>query len=190
MSKWRRNLDWATNAILSPRQVAALKPTGREAAERICAGVEKDALVDVEFGPGTGSVTDVLRERLGEDATIILIEINRGFAKSLRRTTQHDPRVSVCEDSAVNVRHILRDHGLIRANHVISGIPFSVIPKATSKMIVGEAAHILLPGGTFIAYQIKDAVRTLLTEEFLSVKEEIVPELPQNYLLYTATKED
>jgi len=96
----------------------------------------------------------------------------------------------VCEGSAVDVRSILRDHGLVRANHVLSGIPFSVMPKATSKMIVEETAHILLPGGTFIAYQIKDAVRTLLTEEFLSVKEEIVPEVPQNYLLYTATKED
>ena len=99
------------------------------------------------------------------DAKLLAIEINPSFVKLLKVSIQ-DPRLLVCEGSAANIDLALRAHGLEKPDLVLSGIPFSTIPKTMGRDILRSVRDALAPGGRFVAYQARDRVEILGREVF------------------------
>ncbi len=81
----------------------------------------------VEYGPGVGTFTRPILDRLAPDATLVAIDTNRDFCDYLKRTIT-DSRLQIVNGSAADVRQIVADLGFEQADYAISGLPFSTLP--------------------------------------------------------------
>lgn len=139
--------------LKDPKGVAALTPTSRASIDRIIskAPVGRAGLI-VEFGPGSGVLTNALLERMRPDARLVAIEANPDLAARLT-ARYDDPRLVVVHDSAERVRQILQEMGLGPADCVFSGIPFFWLSPEAARDIVASTHAALAADGTFVTYQ-------------------------------------
>jgi len=147
--------------LRKPKEVGSIIPSSRFLMRRVVreARVDRARLV-VELGPGTGGSTRALLRSMRPDATLLAIEINSRFAR-LIATSIRDPRLIVHVGSAEDITGALKAHGLPAPDVVLSGIPFSTMPKGLGLSVVREVHHVLAPGGRFVAYQVRDRVEIL-----------------------------
>ena len=144
-----------------PKEVGSIIPSSRWMERRITRTAEiATARVIVELGPGTGGTTKALLQAMGPDARLLAIEINPGFCDLLRESID-DPRLIVHHGSAADIPEALTKHELDAPDAVLSGIPFSTMPKALGISILESVKDSLAPGGRFVAYQFRDVVHTL-----------------------------
>jgi len=149
-----------------PRQVGSIVPSSRFLERRIvrAAGVD-GAPVVVELGPGTGGTTRALLRAMRPEAKLLCIEINPRFARMIASRV-HDKRLVVHEGDAAELAAILAEHGLPRPEVVISGVPFSTMPRTKGLAVLRGVHDALAPGGRFVAYQVRDRVGTLGRQVF------------------------
>jgi phospholipid N-methyltransferase len=152
--------------LRKPKEVGSIIPSSRFLMRRVArsAGVDRARLV-VELGPGTGGSTRALLRAMRPDATLLAIEINPRFAR-LIATSVRDSRLIVHTGSAEDIRGALKAHGLPAPDVVLSGIPFSTMPRGLGLAVVREVHEALAPGGRFVAYQVRDRVEILGREVF------------------------
>ncbi|MCK5557186.1 MAG: hypothetical protein KAJ01_02330, partial [Candidatus Hydrogenedentes bacterium] len=114
--------------LLKDVRVGAVVPTSHVAVKRLCSRIDFDkARVIVEYGPGTGVFSKFILRRMSPESKLILVEINSEFCEILRRI--NDTRIHVFQDSAEDVGRILKECGENAADHIISGVPFSILSK-------------------------------------------------------------
>lgn len=119
----------------------------------------------VEYGPGVGTFTPHILARLAPDATYIAIDLNPDFIDYLSASIA-DSRFRPILGSAVDVEQIVRDSGFAEADYILSGLPFSTLPKGVGSAIAAATARVLRPGGAFLVYQFRSRVRDFLTAYF------------------------
>ena len=149
-----------------PKEVGSVIPSSRFLERRIVrrAHLER-ARVVVELGPGTGGTTRAVLQALQPDAKLLAIEINPHFVSLLRAHLQ-DPRITVHDGSATEIPEALDAHDLPAPDVILSGIPFSTMPRQLGLDILTSARDALAPGGRFVAYQFRDRVETLGRQVF------------------------
>jgi phospholipid N-methyltransferase len=151
-------LLFARNFFRHPRMLGSIVPSSRFLIKQLLQPISwARARVIVEYGPGVGGITAELLRHMGSDATLIAIEMNPDFVKYLRDSFT-DARLQVVEASAESVDEILRRFGYLRADYIISGIPFSTIPAAARERILRKTCAVLEPGGAFLVYQFSSRV--------------------------------
>jgi phospholipid N-methyltransferase len=96
---------------------------------------------------------------MAPNAKLLAIEINPRFARLLCRIP--DRRLAVHEGSAAEIAQALEAHGLPAADAILSGIPFSTMPRELGLAILRSVHDSLAPGGLFVAYQVRDRVEDL-----------------------------
>ena len=149
-----------------PKEVGSIIPSSRWMERRITRTAEiPTAKVIVELGPGTGGTTKALLQAMGPDAKLLAIEINPGFCELLTDTID-DPRLIVHHGSAADIPEALVKHELAAPDVVLSGIPFSTMPKELGLSILRSVKESLSPTGRFVAYQFRDVVHTLGKQVF------------------------
>ena len=149
-----------------PMEVGSIIPSSRFLERRVArTAALRDARVVVELGPGTGGTTQALLRGLRPDAHLLAIEINPRLAERVRKRLP-DPRLVVHCGSAAEITDALVAHGLAAPEVVISGIPFSTMPRALALDILHSVRGALAPGGRFVAYQVRDRVAVLGREVF------------------------
>jgi phospholipid N-methyltransferase len=149
-----------------PMEVGSIIPSSRFLERRVTRSARLDrARVVVELGPGTGGTTQALLRTLRPDATLLAIEINPRLAERVRARIA-DPRLVVHCGSAEHIEEALAAHGLGAADAVISGIPFSTMPRPLALAILRSIRACLAPDGCFVAYQVRDRVAVLAREVF------------------------
>lgn len=148
-----------------PLEVGSIVPSSRFLERRItrAAGVS-DAQLVVELGPGTGGTTRALLRAMKPTARLLTIEVNPAFVKVLSFTS--DPRLIVHRGSAADLPAVLEEHRLPAPDTVLSGIPFSTMPKTIGRDILRAVHDALEPGGVFVAYQVRDRVEGFGREVF------------------------
>ena len=100
----------------------------------------------VELGPGTGSFTELLLERLEERGRLLALEISDTNINVLR---QRFPRCRAIHDSAENLpRHL----GRLPADCIISGLAWGNMLPATQDRILQAILDSLAPDGQFVAF--------------------------------------
>jgi phospholipid N-methyltransferase len=93
-------------------------------------------------------------------AELLAIEINPRFVHHLDRSIE-DPRFSVYEGCAEKIAQALAENHMGKPDLIYSGIPFSTIPDRVGRSILETSWEALAPGGRFVAYQLRDRVKTL-----------------------------
>ena len=133
-----------------PKEVGAFAASSRFLADRVteAAGVP-EAEVVVEYGAGTGTITQVLRKKLRDEATFIALEINPDFVKILRRQL---PEVDLIEGSAENTTEYLEARGKDKCDSIVSGLPWAAFEEELQDKLLDATLDALRPGGKFATY--------------------------------------
>lgn len=173
--------------LKQPTQVATIFPSSvfltELIAKRECI---RQADTVVELGPGAGGTTLALLDAIKPEGRLLAVEKTPGLADALAEID--DPRLSSHLGDAVDLIDILRVHDLTKADVIVSGIPFSSIPRATAKRI-SRSIHEALPvGGTFIAYQLRDDILSFTRPLFGSPHTRFVMRNLPPLRVYTWTK--
>lgn len=155
-----RGLEFFRGFLRSPDQVGSVIPSSRFLERRLVqsAGIT-DAACVVELGPGTGGTTRALLEAMRPDASLLTIELDAQFAEMLNEIG--DPRLFSHHGSAADLGSILAGHGLPQPDAIVSGIPFSTMPRAIGTAVIEAIRDHLAPGGRFVAYQFRGHVGRL-----------------------------
>ncbi len=152
--------------LARPREVGSIVPSSRFLERRIVRAADiASARTIVELGPGTGGTTRALLRQMRPDARLLAIEINPRFIRLLEERFD-DPRLIVHRGSAAEIGAAMQEHALPPADVILSGIPFSTMPRTLGLEILASARAALAPGGRFVAYQLRDRVGTLGREVF------------------------
>ncbi len=149
------------HAIKSPLQVGYFMPSSPWLIEQIAKTAHlQEARHIMELGPGTGGTTKGILKYMADDAKLISVEINQKFIDHMIKTIDDD-RLIVSNKGAQNLLEIMDEHGWESADVIISGIPFTTLPKGMDKLIMQSIHDTLKPGGIFLAYQLRDHVSRL-----------------------------
>ena len=141
-----------------PVMVGSIIPSSRVLIERMLKPVDwKRTRLFVEYGPGVGTFTRPVLDKMGEDSTLIAIDTNPDFIKFLSKSID-DPRLVAVTGSAADVQQIIADHGFENADYVLSGIPFSTLPPGLGDDIAKATSGVIRPGGAFLVYQFSPKV--------------------------------
>ena len=141
-----------------PKMVGSIIPSSRALIEKMLGPVDWDETrLFVEYGPGVGTFTRPILEKLGPDAILITIDTNAEFTNYLRESID-DPRLVAVTGSASDVEKILSDRGFSQADYVLSGLPFSTLPPGVGDGIGEATARAIRPGGAFLVYQFSPKV--------------------------------
>jgi len=149
-----------------PVMVGSIIPSSKVLIDRMLDPVdwEKTSLF-VEYGPGVGTFTRPVLERMGADATLIAIDTNPDFVKYLKQSID-DPRLVAVTGSAADVESIIADRGFDHADFVLSGLPFSTLPPGVGQAIGEATANVIRPGGAFLVYQFSPKVLDFIKPYF------------------------
>jgi phospholipid N-methyltransferase len=126
----------------------------------------------VEYGPGVGTFTRPILERMHADATLLAIDLNLDFIAFLEEDIA-DPRLRTAHGSAADVRRFIAEAGLGQADYILSGLPFSTLPAGVAETITAETGAALRPGGQFLVYQYSRFVGRFLAPVFDRVDEAV-----------------
>jgi phospholipid N-methyltransferase len=133
-----------------PRLIASVTPSGAALARQMVLPVPmRGQPVVVELGPGTGPVTQAIRQRLAGRGRHLAVELNPRLARVL---ADRWPEVEVVEGDAVDISKILANRGLGRADVVVSGLPWTVFPDSAARPLVTAVADVLADNGTFAQF--------------------------------------
>src|SRR6201991_2751984 len=110
--------------LKNPVMVGSIIPSSRVLIDKMLDPVDwANTRLFVEYGPGVGTFTKPILERLGPDATLLTIDTNPDFTHYLKERID-DPRLVAVTGSAADVEKILSDRTLGSADYVLSGLPF------------------------------------------------------------------
>lgn len=153
----RDNWTFLQAFFKSPRVIASVVPSSSFLERRVVRAADVgSARAVVELGAGTGGITRSLLAAMGQEGRLIAIERTEAFVEGLGRIG--DARLDIVHGCASTLGEQLEQRGLDTADAVVSGIPFSTLPKALAARIVEAIDAALAPGGRFVAYQFTDRV--------------------------------
>lgn len=164
-------MSFITEYLKHPRSIGAIAPSGKNLAKKMMQPIDFDAAkVIVEYGPGTGSFTKELIARRNEKTTLIIIERNDTFYEQLKKELSGQKNLHLIHGSAENVVKYLDKYGFRHADYIISGLPFSSLPKQISSNIL-EATQIAIgKNGQFITFQYSLVKKKLFEKYFTIIK--------------------
>lgn len=149
-----------------PVMVGSIIPSSRVLIEKMLGRVDwEKTRVFVEYGPGVGTFTRPILDKLSPDATLVTIDTNPDFTRYLKESID-DSRLVAVTGSAADVEKILEDRGLGKADYVLSGLPFSTLPPGVGDAIAKATSEVIRPGGAFLVYQFSPKVRDFIAPHF------------------------
>lgn len=174
-TRGEETLLFAKNFLQHPRMLGSLIPSSRFLVDRLLSKVDwKGARTIVEYGPGVGTITGRILERMSSHTRLVVFEMNKDFVAYLKRAFP-DSRLHVVHGSAERVQKDLQRLKLAGADYIISGIPFTTMPVSLREKIMRESRRVLNPGGSVLVYQFTRAVLPYLKTHFEYIDQDFEP---------------
>ena len=149
-----------------PVMVGSIIPSSRKLIDKMLGPVDWETTkLFVEYGPGVGTFTRPLLERLPANATLVTIDTNPEFTRYLKDSID-DERLVAVTGSAADVEKILADRNLGKADYVLSGLPFSTLPPGVGDAIAEATGKVVRAGGAFLVYQFSPKVLDFIKPHF------------------------
>ena len=149
--------------LSAPDTIGAIAPSSRHLAASMTASIDfGQAYCIVEYGAGTGVFTREVAARKRRDTTYIVIEQNDRFYEILQKQFHGTPGVVLIHGDAGNVCGFLKEQGVRHADYIISGLPFTSLPRQVSHRILSQTQKAIGTEGVFTTFQY-----TLLRKTFL-----------------------
>jgi phospholipid N-methyltransferase len=152
--------------LKNPVMVGSVIPSSKVLIDKMLGPVRWDEVkLFVEYGPGVGTFTRPVLDRLPADAKLIAIDTNPDFIEYLKKDIE-DERLIAVAGSASEVQRIIEAHGFEHADYILSGLPFSTLPPGVGAMIGEATAKAIRAGGAFLVYQFSPKVRDFIAPHF------------------------
>jgi phospholipid N-methyltransferase len=149
-----------------PVMVGSVIPSSKVLIDKMLKPVDWSACrLFVEYGPGVGTFTRPILERLAPNAKLIAIDTNPDFIAYLKDEIDDDRFVAV-HGSAADVEKIIADQGYDHADYILSGLPFSTLPPGVGDAIGAATGRAIRDGGAFLVYQFSPKVRDFIAPHF------------------------
>lgn len=144
------HLTFLKEFLAAPAKVGALTASSKSLADAVAdMGRVNEAKVVLEFGSGTGVITQSVLERIQPDTKFLAFEISPEFA---RTTRERCPRATVINDTAVNAAKYLNEIGEPHCDSIVSGLPWSTFSDRLQNELLDTILTCLRPGGRFVNY--------------------------------------
>lgn len=183
-------LDFMKIALRDYEIVGAPAPSSHYIIERIISGFPPNPELVIEYGPGSGVITEEILKILPENGKLIVIEIKDEFVSQLKKI--NDPRLSVIAGDVFTVLKDVSRFGIFNesVHAIISGIPFLVWPEnqKARDYIFRRSSELLRQGGTFSFYQSSPFLSPELKKYFRKIRKEFEPRNLMPYFVVTAEK--
>jgi phospholipid N-methyltransferase len=165
---------WLRKFARHGTSIASFAPSSRFLARMICKGIDYDrAKVIVELGAGTGPVTKELLRHAKPGTRVVVVELDPDFCQRLRAKF---PNADIVEGDAAHMDELLRERGIDKVDHVISGLPLPSFPPELRDSIISSAVRSLAPGGSFRQLTVMPLVYWKMYKRyFASVRFKMVP---------------
>ena len=176
--------------LSAPNTVGALAPSSRHLAASMTASIDFDkAHCIVEYGAGTGVFTREVATRKRRDTTYIVIEQNDRFYDILRKQFHGMPGVELIHGDAGTVCGFLREQGFRHADYIISGLPFTSLPRQVSHRILSQTQKAIGTEGVFTTIQ-HTLLRKTFLEHYFNIQKivRVWRNLPSAYVLHMKLK--
>lgn len=152
--------------LKNPVMVGSVIPSSQRLIDRMLGPVDwAETRLFVEYGPGVGTFTRVILDRLPEGAKLVTIDTSPEFTAFLKESID-DERLVAVTASAADIEKVLGDRGLGKADYILSGLPFSTLPPGVGEAIGAATSRALRPGGAFLVYQFSPKVREFIAPVF------------------------
>lgn len=152
--------------IKHPVMVGSVIPSSKILIDKMLEPVDwANTRLFVEYGPGVGTFTQHILDRIAPDATVLTIDTNPDFTDYLNGKFT-DSRLEAVTGSAADVQKIMAERGFENADYILSGLPFSTLPPGIGPKIAEQTAEALRPGGAFLVYQFSPKVREYIAPHF------------------------
>ena len=152
--------------LKNPVMVGSIIPSSKILIDKMLDRVDwENTKLFVEYGPGVGTFTRPVLDRMAPDAKLVTIDTNPDFTSYLKESID-DERLIPVTGSAADVERILSDRGLPDADYVLSGLPFSTLPPGVGDAIAEATSRVIRPGGAFLVYQFSPKVLDFIKPHF------------------------
>ena len=167
-------LKFLRESIKNMKTVGTVTPSSRFLCKAMLKGIDfSKATLIVELGAGNGVLTRHILKRMRPDAKLLTFEVQANFCVLLRRID--DDRLVVIEDSAEHLAEYLAEFGREKADHIISAIPFVILPKELAKSIVATCRNHLAPNGRFAQVHYSTILKSMYEDVFPRVNVNFTP---------------
>jgi len=136
--------------VSSPITTGSITSSSRYLARAIIKDLDLASANSVlEYGPGTGSFTELILSELGPDTKFAAIELNPNFAKEFEFRYPH---VRLFRDSVSNVRRICEIAGIESVDCIVSGLPWALFPENIQAELLRETLRVMTPDARFATF--------------------------------------
>lgn len=171
---------------LRDHRIGAITKSSLQTIARVVEAIPQSCTYLVEYGPGDGTVTRAILERLPSHGQVVAIEQNATLVNELQNL--RDPRLSVVHGDILDIVPRLHELPLPRIDTAVSCIPCTLLQPHEREHLVRETHRALAPGGAFIMYQYSPLMRPLLQRYFGNVRLSFAPLNFPPYFVMAATK--
>ena len=186
MSKIKDHIEFIYQFFNKPSLVGAIMPSSKFLARNIVNFInfKRKNLVIIEYGPGTGPFTAEIVKKLKHGDKLLLIEQNKKFIENLVQKYNRYQQLTIIEGSVSNVKTILEENKIKQVDYIVSGIPFSSIPKEVTLDIMENTQSIMNNQSLFITFQYSTLKLKLFKRYFEIVsKKFILRNMPSAYII-------
>ncbi|MFC4950564.1 class I SAM-dependent methyltransferase [Pseudonocardia sp. GCM10023141] len=152
MSSWADTGLFLREFVRDPLHTAAVAPSSPALAAAMTAPLLASGPhpVIVELGPGTGSFTRAIQQRIGGRGRHVAVELHPGWAQLLQ---ERHPDVDVVRGDVRELAAILADRGVTRVDAVVSGLPWvAYTPAPGGRPLHAVITDVLAPTGVFTQF--------------------------------------
>ena len=155
MSKIIEKIEFIYQFLNKPKTIGSIIPSSKYLSKKILSFVDfsKSGIVLLEYGAGTGPFTSEIVKYLKPTDQLIVIELNPKFATYLKEKFKNYKNVKIYEDCVANTKKILEKEGVKEVDYIISGIPFSSLPKDVTQDILVNTKSIMSNTTLFLTFQ-------------------------------------
>ena len=144
------HLKFFQEFIKNRKTIGAVAPSSSALARRIVDDtIRSSDSVVVEYGPGTGSFTRQILQRINGGVTFFAIENNVQMAELFQRKF---PAVTLYQDTVENIRKILKKHDVTHVDCIISGLPWASFDSNLQDRLLAPTLDALRSGGIFATF--------------------------------------
>jgi len=144
------NIKFLTQFLIHPTKIGAIAPSNNKLCDMITDMAELSQISSViEFGSGTGVITEKIVNKISDDTTFFAMEINETLVDA---TKKRCPHATVYQSSASNAKKYLEMHGEQGCDRIISSLPWSTFNDELQDDLMETIMDVLNPGGKFLTY--------------------------------------
>lgn len=158
-----------TESVRNLKTVGTITRSSRFVCRKMLSPIDfSKSLNIVELGAGDGVITRHILNSMSADSQLFTFEVNDVFIEKLKQI--NDPRLHVIHDSAENMEKYLSEGKVEKADHIISAIPFVMLPDDLTETILNKAFSMLKTGGVFVQIHYSLVLKKLYERIFGNVK--------------------